>query len=380
MSRRIVQFGTSRFLQAHVDLFVHEARASGQDIGPITIVQTTADVGRSTRVQAFRRASGFPVRIRGRRDGVTIDETVEVQSVDQAFAAHEHWPQIVDHFANDAEIAVSNVGDRGYELDENDRRFDYRSNLAPASFPSKLLALLLARYNAGARPLLFLPCELRPSNGRALGGIVRNLAEEMHTPFVFRKWLQDHVVFADTLVDRIVSEQLEPIGAIAEPYALWAIRRSDFGELFEHPSIVMADDLEPFERLKLHILNLGHTVLAEEWLRRRRNSGETVRQMLGDPVVSARLSTIYAEEVVPGFALHDMGDEAARYVQTTIERFENPFLNHRMSDIASNHPAKINTRIRGFVDWVRRKDHEFSMPQLTAIERGVRFVAASLDE
>ena len=100
-------------------------------------------------------------------------------------------------------------------------RFDYYSNVAPASFPSKLLALLLARYNAGARPLLFLPCELRTSNGRALGGIVRNLAEEMHTPSVFKKWLQDHVVFEDTLVDRIVSEQVEPIGAIAEPYALW---------------------------------------------------------------------------------------------------------------------------------------------------------------
>jgi hypothetical protein len=26
-------------------------------------------------------------------------------------------------------------------------------------------------------------------------------------------------IFADTLVDRIVSEELEPIGAIAEPYA-----------------------------------------------------------------------------------------------------------------------------------------------------------------
>jgi tagaturonate reductase len=104
MSRRIVHFGTSRFLQAHVDLFVHEARASGQDIGPITIVQTTADVGRSTRVQAFRRASKFPIRIRGHRDGVTIDETVQVQSVDQAFAAHEHWPQIVEQFANERKL------------------------------------------------------------------------------------------------------------------------------------------------------------------------------------------------------------------------------------------------------------------------------------
>jgi tagaturonate reductase len=42
MTRRIIQFGTSRFLQAHVDLFVHEARCSGQDIGPITVVKTTS--------------------------------------------------------------------------------------------------------------------------------------------------------------------------------------------------------------------------------------------------------------------------------------------------------------------------------------------------
>src|SRR4051794_19036545 len=30
MSGLIIQFGTSRFLQAHVDLFVHEARQAGQ--------------------------------------------------------------------------------------------------------------------------------------------------------------------------------------------------------------------------------------------------------------------------------------------------------------------------------------------------------------
>jgi len=70
------------------------------------------------------------------------------------------------------------------------------------------------------------------------------------------------VIFADTLVDRIVSEPIEPIGAVAEPYALWAIRNGGFGEPVRHPAVRMVDDLAPFERLKLHILNLGHTVLA----------------------------------------------------------------------------------------------------------------------
>ena len=32
MTGRIIQFGTSRFLQAHVDLFVHEAREAGQAV------------------------------------------------------------------------------------------------------------------------------------------------------------------------------------------------------------------------------------------------------------------------------------------------------------------------------------------------------------
>ena len=95
MTRRIVQFGTSRFLQAHVDLFVHEARLAGQDIGPITVVKTTAGAERRGRIDAMRRPEGFPVRIRGYRDGGIVDETMQVRSVDQALTAAEDWPAVV---------------------------------------------------------------------------------------------------------------------------------------------------------------------------------------------------------------------------------------------------------------------------------------------
>ena len=81
MSGRIVQFGTSRFLQAHADLFVHEAREAGQATGPITVVKTTQGGDRAGRVAGFRRAGGFPVRIRGYRGGAPIDQRVMVRSV-----------------------------------------------------------------------------------------------------------------------------------------------------------------------------------------------------------------------------------------------------------------------------------------------------------
>ena len=160
-------------------------------------------------------------------------------------------------------------------------------------------------------------------------------------------------MWADTLVDRIVSAPIEPVGAVAEPYALWAIaRRPGLAEPpCRHPAIVMADDLEPYERLKLHILNLGHTVLADLWMSEARDAGETVRAMLADPDVRERLETVYRREVVPGFAARGLGEEAAAYVAATLERLLNPFLDHRLADIAQNHAVKVERRIVAFLAW-----------------------------
>jgi tagaturonate reductase len=367
MTRRIVQFGTSRFLQAHVDLFVHEARMEGQDIGPITVVKTTAGTERRGRVDAMRHPSGFPVRIRGYRDGAVIDETVQVRSVDQALSAGEDWPEVVRVFAQEAGFAISNVGERGYEIADEDFRRPLTSSDIPASFPAKLLLLLLARHEAGGAPLLFLPCELAPSNGELLRQHLNALASAWKLPTQFTDWFQDSVVFANTLVDRIVSGNIEPVGAIAEPYALWAIQNGGFRPPLQHPSIVYTDDLVPFERLKLHILNLGHTVLAESWMRDRRPAEETVRDILADSPMHERLLAVYADEVVPGFAALGMANEAVAYVRTTMGRFQNPFLDHRIADIAQNHAAKIERRIKSFLALVHERQPSLDMPRLSAI-------------
>jgi len=360
---RIIQFGTSRFLQAHVDLFVHEARAAGQDIGPVTVVKTTAGAERSGRVRAFRDPAGFPVRIQGYRDRQVIDETVQVTSVDSAYDAATEWPAIAEHFARDAAVVVSNVGDRGYEIDLTDRE---RPRSGPAaSFPAKLLQLLLYRHEAGGAPLLILPCELLPANGTTLRGQIEELSRYWKTATAFADWLARRVVFADTLVDRIVAAAIEPLGAVAEPYALWAIRGAV--PPLQHPAIVAASHIEPMERLKLHILNLGHTVLADIWQRGGRRDDETVRGLLADDQVRGGLLSLYADEVVPGFAAHGMGAEAERYITTTIDRFDNPFLAHRLSDIAQNHAAKIERRIANFITWAEVADSRIELPRLSLI-------------
>ena len=309
MSGLIIQFGTSRFLQAHVDLFVHEARQAGQMAGPITVVQTSGAADRVGRVAAFGQP--YDVIIRGIQDGRPVDYTITVTSIDRGLSTGRDWDLLKVLVAEEAEFVVSNTGDNGYDMLEADRSPALLEGGVPASFPAKLAALLWQRWRGTGRELTVLPCELVPRNGRVLRDLVLDLARDAAAPSDFTDWLGSRVIWADTLVDRIVSQPLDPIGAVAEPYALWAIeRRPGLTVPCEHPAIVLTDDLEPFERLKLHILNLGHTVLADLWQQQRRAPDETVRSLLDDDSVRRWLEDVYRREVVPGFARRGMRSEA----------------------------------------------------------------------
>ena len=70
---------------------------------------------------------------------------------------------------------------------------------------------------------------------------------------------------------------------------------------------------------------------------------------------------------MPGFALYGMGREAQDYVAATMERFQNPFLEHRLADIFYHHHVKLGRRVAAFLEWTRRRDPGFAAPRLTAI-------------
>lgn len=349
MQTPILQFGTSRFLQAHADLFVSEAMQRGEALGGITVVQTTGSSERSGRLAALAADGGFPVRIRGRKDGQTVDKTVRVTSVKRALSALDRWDEVTDLFAGETKVVICNTADKGYDVS---RESGTLPDAVPASFPGKLTKLLLARFERSGEALTILPAELIPQNGERLKEIVVALARTWRLDDAFLAWMDERVIFCNTLVDRIVSEPIEPAGAVAEPYALWAVQKKA-GQVLPcaHPDIVVAPDIGQYEQLKLFILNLGHTFLTQRWLDAGLDPDMTVKVLLARAEMRDALERIYADEVVPGFASRGLGDAAAGYVRQTIERFENPFLEHRLSDIHQNHAEKIHRRMGGFLDW-----------------------------
>jgi tagaturonate reductase len=238
---------------------VSEALAGGEAIGGIAAVQTTGSAEAKARVAALRQG-GYPVHLKGLVDGKPSEREVRVTSVVQAFDAAEEWDAVEALAVGEAQALVSNTADRGYEADPDDR-LEAR---IPRSFPAKLVKLLHARWSHRAEPITLFPCELISRNGDVLRRVALDLAAGWGMEPAFREWLDQRCVWACSLVDRIVAEALEPIGAVAEPYALWAIEEAPgLRPVCRHPDLVVTSDLARYERLKLHILNLGHTWLAE---------------------------------------------------------------------------------------------------------------------
>ncbi|HEY1149256.1 MAG TPA: mannitol dehydrogenase family protein, partial [Pseudoduganella sp.] len=147
---------------------------------------------------------------------------------------------------------------------------------------------------------------------------------------------------------------IDPVGAVAEPYALWAIEARARMQLpCRHPQIVVTDRLEHFERRKLFLLNLGHSFLAERWLREKRPEGETVLQAMSDPRLRAELEGLWEEEVLPVFRALGDGEGSRSYLAEVRERFGNPYLAHRLADIAKNHEEKKLRRFQPVVALAR---------------------------
>jgi tagaturonate reductase len=360
----ILQFGTSRFLQAHADLFVSEAMADQAALGPITVVRTTDNPDSAARVAAMAAGAGYPVRIRGLENGAPVDRIVRVRSVTRALATATDWAEIRRIAVWEASVILSNTGDAGYAAHPADGPHCIGADAAPRGFPAKLASLLHARWSDRPdAPLTLLPCELLPGNGARLHDLAAGLARDWALPGGFLDYLSEQVVWGNSLVDRIVSEPIAPVGAVAEPYALWAVERQDRLVLpCCHPAIVLTDALEPFERRKLHLLNLGHTVLAGCWRRAGAPEGQTVIEAMGNQAMRDELEAAWSEEVLPVFDAWGDGDAARAYVDAVRDRFSNPFLAHKLADIAQNHRNKMQLRIRPVVEAAERL--RLGLPQM----------------
>src|SRR5690606_374555 len=134
----------------------------------------------------------------------------------------------------------------------------------------------------------------------------------------------------------------------------------------EHKDIVVTDDLARYEHLKLYLLKLSHTVIAENRLKGRRPKDENAQEAMQDETIRSELEAVWREEVLPIFAADGLGEQASAYVDSVRERFLNPFLRHRIADIASNHEEKKRRRFAPVIARAAELGLDLEQPRLKA--------------
>lgn len=339
----MLQFGAGKFLRAFVDLFMAQANRTAHPAGQAMIVQSTG----GGRAAHFNRAAGrYRIAVRGLEAGALVDRIEAVDSVARAITAAEQWPAALAVARSpELRVIVSNTTEAGYQLDAADAAGD----APPRSFPARLLAVLEARHAAGLPGLAILPCELLDRNAQRLRELVLEQARRWGRPTTLCDWAASACVWRNTLVDRIVSApkpndpaaQDDPLYAVAEPYAFWGWEGPlDWPGMATHPAVRMVDDLTPYSLRKVRILNGAHTALVAKALPL---GFVTVREALADAEIRRWLETLLFEEVVP--VLAGRTEDPAGFARDTLERFANPFLDHRLADIALHHETKLQTRL-----------------------------------
>lgn len=374
---QVLQFGGGRFLRGFVDRFLFE---TGCDHG-VTVVTSTPGP-RAELVNEFA-ANGYPVFTRGIQDGQTVDERAVVSSLKQGivaggrcdrsdcYAANCGLPKCASHAcfaesqwtkvlnvarADSLSLVVSNTTEAGLKLDDADKEFHYAT--APGSYPAKLCAVLFHRWRSLKTPLPILPCELIEKNGDLLRDLVIEQATVWRRPSEFIRWVSEDCQWINNLVDCIVVGPSDstldgadhPLAVQVEPYALLAVEGAvpDL-PLFTHDAVVRTDDLTPYYLRKVRILNGLHTAMVARYL----DSHTTVRDVLTDTDAAAWLDALLNEEIVPTIA--DRVADVEPFAAAVMDRFANPFLEHRLADIALNHEAKLETRLQPTLNEYRER-------------------------
>ncbi len=337
----ILQFGSGRFLRAFADLFVSQANAEGQAIGRIVVVQSTGD-GRASGLNA--QGSKYHVVVRGYEAGQVVDRVEVCNSISRALHAGTQWDEVLKVARSpDLHTILSNTTEAGYKLDG-----DLPTDAVPKSFPAKLLAVLRARFQADQSLPTVIPCELIEGNAGLLKQVVLDLAAVWNEPILFREWLLA-VPFLHTLVDRIITGTpadhpllaTDPMVLVAEPFAFWALEGHPESRFkLQHPALTRTADVRPYFLRKVRILNAAHTALL---IKAKPRGFTIVRDAVNDPELGAWLQRLLNEEIVP--TLEGRVEGAKRFAEQTVERFKNPFLDHKFSDIALQHESKMKVRL-----------------------------------
>jgi mannitol 2-dehydrogenase len=354
----IAHIGVGNFHRSHQAMYIDTLmnRGAAMDWGICGIGLQPADAAMRDVMAA---QDGLYTLVLRHGDGTW--EARVIGSVTEYLFAPDDPEAAIEKLAAPATRIVSlTITEGGYNLDAVTGEFNAAepsvvADLRPAAVPQTVFGLvteaLARRRDRGKPAFTVLCCDNIPGNGhvsqRAFTAFARLRDPEL------ADWMTRQVRFPNCMVDRITPQTTDAGRAelsrrfgiedqwpvLCEPFTQWVLEDdfSDGRPPLEDAGVQIVSDVEPYELMKLRLLNASHQALCHPgYLVGYR----LVHDVTSDPLFARFLLDYMTREAIP--TLQPVpGINLVDYANQLIERFSNPEIGDTVARLCANASDRI---------------------------------------
>lgn len=292
-------------------------------------------------------------------DGTSKSQVIG--SIKEYLLAVDHPQEVIDKMSHsDTKIVSMTITEGGYNFNPVTGEFDFENpdiqhELAHPTEPKTMYgyvtAALRKRRDNGLPAFSILSCDNIQHNGDIVRKMVLTFAERQDSKLA--EWIEEHVCFPNSMVDRITPvtsskiieyvknkydiEEKWPV--VCEPFIQWVIEDSfsNGRPPLELVGVQIVPDVTPYEKIKIRLLNAGHSVLG---ITGAIHGHPTIDICMNDPVFASFMRNFMDIEVTPILDTVE-GINIEEYKNSLHERFSNPNIKDDVSRICSESSAKL---------------------------------------
>ncbi|MFG0264106.1 MAG: mannitol dehydrogenase family protein [Rhodopirellula sp. JB055] len=288
-------------------------------------------------------------------------ESRVIGSIIDFMLGYEDPEPVIERMASaDTQIVSLTITEGGYNLDATTGDFnwnhpDAQHDLEHPTKPKMVFGFLteaLKRRRDRKLPAFTIQsCDNIQHNGDLTRKTVLGFARKQDPELA--SWIESHVRFPNAMVDRITpvttdvdidylaqTHQLQDQWPVTcEPFCQWVVEDefSNGRPSWETVGAQFVPDVVPYEKMKLRLLNAGHSVLG---ILGSLHGHQTIDGCVSDPLFASYLRQFMDHEVTPVLDQVD-GIDLEAYKDTLLERFGNPNIKDALSRICLESSSKL---------------------------------------
>jgi len=288
-------------------------------------------------------------------------ESEVIGSIKEYLLAVDKPQKVIDKMAHpDTKIVSLTITEGGYNFNPTTGAFNFENpaiqqELAHPDKPKTVYGFLTAalrkRRNNGLPPFTILSCDNIQHNGDVARKMVLAFAKKQDATLA--DWIAKEVYFPNSMVDRITPVTTPDIikylkkehgledewPVVCEPFIQWVIedKFSNGRPPLEKLGVQFVPDVTPYEKMKIRLLNAGHSVLG---IPGAIHGHPTIDACMKDAIFAKFMRHFMDEEVTPILGEIE-GIDINKYKDSLEERFANPNIKDSVSRICSENAAKL---------------------------------------